>query len=155
ETPLQLLVATILASQCSDERVNSVTPALFARYRTAADFAGAKAEELEELIKPTGFFRNKAAAIQSVCRELVARFRGEVPRTMEELTTLDRVARKTANIVLVNAFRIPSGIAVDSHVVRVAHRLGLTAKRTEEAIESDLCKLVPREQWIQFGLGAV
>jgi uracil-DNA glycosylase len=151
ENPLQLLVATILAAQCTDERVNQVTPALFAKYRDARAFAEARREELEEVVRPTGFYRKKAQAIQEVCRALVERFGGEVPRTMDEMVTLPGVARKTANVVLNTAFRIPSGIIVDTHVARVSPRLGLTEETKPERIERDLMALVPKAEWVQFG----
>src|SRR5689334_6054166 len=125
DDPLQLLVATILAAQCTDERVNKVTPALFAKYPDAAAYANADLSELEEAVRPTGYYRNKAKTIQQAARVLVERWGGEVPRTMEEMLTLPGVARKTANVVLNNAFRIPSGIIVDTHVQRVSQRLGL------------------------------
>jgi len=150
-TPLELLVATILAAQCTDERVNRATPALFARYKTAADYAGADTAELEELIKSTGFYRQKAKSIQGACRTLVSRFGGEVPRTMDEMLTLPGVARKTANVVLNNAFDLPSGIIVDTHVARISPRMGLTTKTDPEDIEADLMKKVPREDWTFFG----
>src|SRR6516165_2097994 len=147
-TPLQLLVATILAAQCTDERVNRVTPALFARYPDAKAYAEADPAELEGYVRLTGFFQKKAATIRSVCQELIARFGGEVPRTMEEMVTLPGVARKTANVVLNNAFRIPTGIIVDSHVARVSQRLGLVKNTKPEQIELELMDFVPKEEWI-------
>jgi endonuclease-3 len=155
ENPLQLLVATILAAQCPDERVNRVTPALFATYPDAAAFAAADPAELEEAVRPTGFFRNKARAIQGACQVLVERFGGEVPRTMEEMLTLPGVARKTANVVLTMAYGIPSGVIVDSHVARVSQRLGLTEQQKPERIEEDLMKSVPKKDWIFFGAALV
>jgi endonuclease-3 len=155
ETPLQLLVGTILAAQCTDERVNRVTPALFAKYPTAQTYADADIGELEEVVKPTGFYKKKASAIQGTCQALVKYFHGEVPRTMAELITLPRVGRKTANILLNNAFRIPSGIVVDTHVARVSQRVGLTKQKKPEKIEQELMKIVPRDEWIQFGLAVV
>jgi uracil-DNA glycosylase len=155
ENPLQLLVATILAAQCTDERVNAVTPALFAKYRDAQAYADARREELEECVRPTGFYRKKAQTIQEVCRALVERFDGKVPRTMEEMLTLPGVARKTANVVLNNAFRIPTGIIVDTHVARVSPRLGLTDETKPERIEHDLMAIVPKEEWIHFGAALV
>src|SRR5262249_25008396 len=125
ENPLQLLVATILAAQCTDERVIQVTPGLFAKYPDAQAYACADLAELEEAVRPTGFYRNKARAIQNACKALVDRFGGSVPADMNDLTTLPGVARKTANVVLNNAFRIPSGVIVDTHVARVSQRLGL------------------------------
>ena len=153
--PLQLLVATILAAQCTDERVNAVTPALFARYRDARAYAEADPAELEDLVRPTGTFRNKAKAIREACRLLVDRFGGEVPRTMAEMLELPGVARKTANVVLTNAYGVPSGIIVDTHVARVGRRLGLTDEEKPERIEQDLMRLVPRDEWIRFGPAAV
>jgi endonuclease-3 len=146
KTPLQLLIATILAAQCTDERVNQVTPALFRRYRTAGDLAEADPAELEELIRPTGFFRSKAKSVIACCRQLAERHGGEVPRTMEKLTALPGVGRKTANIVLWNAFGVP-GLAVDTHVGRVANRTGLAADDDPDAIEAQLCELLPKERW--------
>jgi len=150
-TPLELLVATILAAQCTDVRVNKVTKTLFPKYPTAKDYAEANTEELEEILKPTGAYRQKAKSIQETCRTLVARHGGEVPRTMEELTALRGVARKTANVVLNNAWDIPSGIIVDTHVARVSRRIGLTAQEKPEAIERDLMNLVPEARWTKFG----
>jgi uracil-DNA glycosylase len=151
ETPLQLLVATILAAQSTDERINQVTPGLFAKYPDARAFAEAPLAELEEDLKPTGFYRNKARAVQNACKALVENFGGEVPRTMDELTTLPGVARKTANVVLTNAFRIPSGVIVDTHVARVSQRLGLSEQKRPEKIEQDLMRAVPRDEWVHFG----
>jgi endonuclease-3 len=147
--PLELLVATILSAQCTDLRVNQVTESLFKKYPTAKDYAAANAEELEADIRPTGFFRNKTKAIQKCCRELSARFGGEVPRTLEELVTLPGVGRKTANVILGNAFGIP-GIAVDTHVQRVSRRIGLTKNDDPVKIEFDLMEIVPREEWTHF-----
>ncbi|HXG11424.1 MAG TPA: endonuclease III [Gemmataceae bacterium] len=150
-TPLELLVATILAAQCPDERVNQVTQTLFKKYRDARAYAECDLAELEQDIKPTGFYRNKAKAIQGACKVLVERFGGQVPRTMEEMLTLPGVARKTANVVLNVAYGLPSGIIVDTHVARVAQRLGLTRETKPEKIEQDLMKLVPKEEWTYFG----
>ena len=150
-TPLELLVATILAAQCTDERVNRVTPALFARYPDARAYAEADTAALEEAVKPTGFYRNKAKAIQAACRELVKRFGGEVPRTMEGMLTLPGVARKTANVVPNTAFDAPTGVIVDTHVARVSRRLGLSRNEEPARIEQDLMRLVPREDWTFFG----
>lgn len=150
-TPLDLLVATILAAQCTDERVNKVTKALFPRYRAANDYAYGDTAALEEAIRPTGFYRNKAKAIQGACRALCERFGGQVPRTMEEMVTLPGVARKTANVVLATAFDLPTGIIVDTHVARVAPRMGLTREQDPDRIEQDLMKLVPRAEWTFFG----
>jgi uracil-DNA glycosylase len=155
ENPLQLLIATILASQCTDERVNQVTPALFKKYPTAQAFAAADRTELEELVKSTGFYRVKAESIQETCKALVANFRGEVPHTMDELITLPRVARKTANVVLNIAMKIPSGIIIDSHGFRVCRRLGLTTQKKPEKVEAELMERVGQEHWIQFGAALV
>ena len=149
-SPLELLVATILAAQCTDERVNQVTPALFARYPAARDYAGADLGELEVLVKTTGFFRNKAKALKNLGTALTASHGGEVPRTMEELTALPGVGRKTANVILGNAFGLNEGIVVDTHVQRLSRRLGLTDETDPEKIERDLLPLVPREEWTVF-----
>ncbi|MCC7349471.1 MAG: endonuclease III [Phycisphaerales bacterium] len=145
--PLQLLVATILSAQCTDERVNKVTAGLFAKYKTAADFAKVSQEELEKEIQSTGFFRNKAKSIRAMAAALVQRHAGKVPRTMEELTELAGVGRKTANVVLGNAFDINVGIVVDTHVARISGRLGLTRQTDPVKIERDLMEVVPREDW--------
>jgi endonuclease III len=150
-TPLELLVATILAAQCTDERVNQVTKSLFKKYRSAADYAECDLSELEQDIKAITFYRNKAKAIQGACKLLIERFDGEVPRTMEEMLTLPGVARKTANVVLNVAFGLPSGIIVDTHVSRVSKRLGLTRQEKPDKIEQDLMKLVPEKDWTHFG----
>lgn len=144
--PLQLLVATILSAQCTDARVNQVTPALFKRYPTARDFAGADPHELEDMIRSTGFFRSKARSIREACRGIATRHGGEVPRTLEELTALRGVGRKTANVVLGNAFGIP-GVVVDTHVGRISRRLGLTRQTDPEKAERDLMQLFPPERW--------
>jgi endonuclease III len=144
--PLELLVATILSAQCTDARVNLVTPALFARYPDAHAFATANPRELEKLIQSTGFFRNKARNIIGCCRELVARHGGRVPATMEELVPLPGVGRKTANVILGTAFATP-GITVDTHVGRLSRRLGLTAETDPVKVERDLMRLVPRKEW--------
>jgi uracil-DNA glycosylase len=151
ESPFQLLIATILAAQATDVRINQVTPGLFAKYPTAKHFAEADRAELEQDLKPTGFYRNKAKAVQACCQALVANFNGEVSQRLEDLITLPGVARKTANVVLNNAFRIPSGIIVDTHVARVSQRLGLTEQTKPEKIEQDLMKIVPKDEWVQFG----
>ena len=151
ETPLQLLVATILAAQCTDVRVNAVTKSLFPKYPDARSYAEADLAVLEEDVRPTGFYKNKAKAIQGACRVLVDRFGGEVPRTMGELLQLPGVARKTANVVLNMAFRVPSGVIVDTHVARVARRLGLTPEEKPERIEAELMRLLPGSEWIAFG----
>lgn len=150
-TPLQMLVATILAAQCTDERVNAVTPALFSRYPDAEAFAAADRGELKEAVRPTGFYKQKAKAVQESCRALVDRFGGEVPQSIAELVTLPGVARKTANVVLATCFDIPSGIIVDTHVQRVSQRMGLTQQRDPERIEADLMAIVPEDQWTYFG----
>jgi endonuclease III len=147
--PLELLIATILSAQCTDERVNRVTPALFARFPDAKSFAAATPEELETLIRSTGFFRNKARSIRECCAAIVAKHGGEVPRTLEELTALPGVGRKTANVVLGNAYGIP-GLVVDTHVTRLAHRLGLTREKDAVKIEFALMPIVPRERWTRF-----
>ena len=148
--PLELLVATILAAQCTDERVNQVTRSLFKKYRSAEDYARADLATLEHDIKPTGFYRKKAQRLKEVCQILVEKFNSEVPRTMEELLSLPGVARKTANIVLSNAYGVNEGIIVDTHVLRLAKRLGLTQSKTREKIERDLMEIVPREKWGRF-----
>jgi len=148
--PLELLIATILSAQCTDKRVNLVTTELFKKYRSAADFATAPLADLEEAVKTTGFFRNKAKNIQACCRQLVEKHGGEVPRSMDELTALAGAGRKTANVVLGNAFDINVGVVVDTHVARLSQRLGLTRETTPEKIEADLMKLVPQAQWTLF-----
>jgi endonuclease-3 len=150
ETPHQILVATILSAQCTDERVNKITPGLFKKYPSAAAFAAADQAELEGDVRPTGFFRNKAKAIIGSAKKIVAEFDGRVPESMAELITLPGVARKTANIVLSSAFRKAEGIAVDVHVKRLSQRLGLTNEQDPEKIEQDLLVLVPREDWLDF-----
>jgi endonuclease III len=150
KTPLQLLVATILSAQCTDKRVNLVTPALFARYRSAADFAAAKPAELEKAIQSTGFFRNKAKSIRAASAAIEKEYGGKVPRTMAELNALPGVGRKTANVVLGNAFAVNEGIVVDTHVARLSQRLGLTTDENPEKIERDLMKLIPLEHWTDW-----
>ena len=149
-TPLQLLIATILSAQCTDERVNKVTPSLFATYPDAAALANASQEALEKAIHSTGFFRNKARAIREACADIVSKHGGEVPRTMEELVALRGVGRKTANVVLGNAYGVNDGIVVDTHVGRLSHRLALTSETDPVKIESALMPLVPRESWTLF-----
>lgn len=149
ETPLQLLVATILSAQCTDARVNLVTPALFARYKTAKEFAASNPSDLEELIKSTGFFRNKAKNIRACCQAIVDNHEGEVPGTLEELFALPGIGRKTANVILGNAFETP-GITVDTHVGRLSRRLGLTKHTDPVKVEFALIELVPREEWTAF-----
>ncbi len=155
ETPLQLLVATILSAQCTDERVNKVTPALFKRFPDAPSFAQADREEIETLIRPTGFFRNKAKNIQNACIRIVQDFEGKVPQTMPELLTLAGVARKTANVVLAHAFGIIEGVTVDTHVKRLSNRLGLTNKANPIQIEQDLMKLLPQPEWENFSISLI
>jgi len=150
KNPLQLLIATILSAQCTDKRVNMVTPALFKKYRTAADYAKAAPAELENAIKSTGFFRNKAKSIRAATLTIAEKFNGRVPETMDELRELPGVGRKTANVVLGNAFGKNEGIVVDTHVVRLSQRLGLTKQTDPEKIERDLMKLVPREHWTNW-----
>jgi endonuclease III len=148
--PLELLVATILSAQCTDKRVNIVTKDLFQRFRTAKDYADVDQEELETAIRSTGFYRNKAKSIRSMAKDLVERHRGQVPSTMAALVGLAGVGRKTANVVLGNAFQINEGIVVDTHVTRLAHRLGLSKRTEPEKIEQDLMRLVPRNDWTLF-----
>ncbi len=152
DNAFQLLVATILSAQCTDERVNMVTPGLFAKYPTPQDFAALRQEVLEREIRSTGFFRNKAKNIIGAAKKIVADFGGQVPKTMDELLTLPGVARKTANVVLGTAFGIPTGVVVDTHVFRIAtRRLKLSKQKTPEKVEQDLIKIVPQERWIAFG----
>jgi endonuclease III len=147
----QLLVATILSAQCTDERVNKVTPSLFAKYPGPRDFARLDQKVLEEDIRSTGFFRNKAKNIIGTANRIIKDFEGEVPKSMDEMLTLPGVARKTANVVLGTAFGIPTGVVVDTHVFRIAHRLKLSDGKTPENVERDLIKLVPKGRWIAFG----
>ena len=148
--PLELLIATILSAQCTDKRVNLVTPQLFKKYPSAAAFAGAASSDLEEAIKTTGFFRNKTKSIKAACQALVEKHNSEVPRTMEELRELGGVGRKTANVVLGNAFNINCGLVVDTHVARLSKRLGFTSEEAPEKIELVLMELVPQEEWTLF-----
>ena len=148
--PLELLVATILSAQCTDKTVNEVTNALFEKYRTAQDYARANIKALEREIRSTGFYHNKAKNLKKTAQILMKTFNGQVPKTMDELLTLPGVARKTANIVLSNAYSVIEGIAVDTHVRRLARSLGLTENDNPNKIEQDLMKLVPREQWPKF-----
>lgn len=145
---LELLVATILSAQCTDERVNMVTPALFERFPTAQDYAKGPVEKIEDEIRTVNFFRNKAKALKGMGRKLVEEFNGEVPADLDALVQLPGVGRKTANVVLGNAFNIATGIVVDTHVKRVAYRLGLTSAQTPEKVELDLHTLVPKSDWI-------
>ena len=149
-SPFELLIATILSAQCTDARVNIVTANLFRKYKGPADYLKVTQTELERDIHSTGFFRNKAKNIQAACEKMIEQFGGEVPKTMEEILTLGGVARKTANVVLGNAFGIASGVVVDTHVSRLAQRMGLTKNKTPEKIELDLQKLVPKVDWIMF-----
>jgi endonuclease-3 len=149
-TPLELLIATILSAQCTDVRVNLVTPTLFQKYRTAADYVAAEPEELARDIQSTGFYRQKTSTMQRCCAALVQQHNGAVPDTMEALVALPGVGRKTANVVLGNAFGRPQGIAVDTHVQRLARRLGLTTEMTPDKIEQELLALVPRKVWTLF-----
>ena len=150
ENPLQILVATILAAQCTDEKVNQITPSLFQKYPTPADFASADQAELEEEIRPTGFFRNKTKSIINASKKIVEDFESVVPDNMEDLISLPGVARKTANIVLSSAFRKAEGIAVDTHVRRLSQRLGLSKEKDPDKIEKDLMIIVPKEDWLDF-----
>lgn len=149
--PFQLLVATILSAQCTDERVNKVTPALFTKYPGPRDFARLDQKVLEEDIRSTGFFRNKAKNIIGAARKIVEDFKGRVPQGMDEMLSLPGVARKTANVVMGTAFGIPTGVVVDTHVFRIAHRLKLSNGKTPEKVEEDLRGLVPKDRWISFG----
>src|SRR3954454_10586410 len=150
KNPLQLLIATILSAQCTDKRVNLVTPGLFKRYRKAADYAKAPPAELEKAIQSTGFFRNKTKSIRAATAVITQKFAGSVPNTMDELRELPGVGRKTANVVLGNAFGTNEGIVVDTHVTRVSQRLRLTRNTDPEKIESDLMKLIPRKHWTDW-----
>lgn len=147
--PLELLIATILSAQCTDVKVNQVTVNLFKKYRSAEDYAGADLQKLEGEIHSTGFYRNKAKSIQKCCQELIERFGGKIPNTLEDLVTLPGVGRKTANVILGNAFGIP-GIVVDTHVHRVSQRIGLTKNNDPTKIEFDLMEIVPEEEWTHF-----
>jgi endonuclease III len=150
ETPFQLLISTILSAQCTDERVNKVTKTLFPKYRTPRDFAYATPLELEQDIRPTGFFRNKTKSIMGASKKIVEEFGGEVPRTMDELLTLPGVARKTANVVLGTAFGIAVGVVVDTHVTRLSERLDLSRNTDAKKIEQDLMRVIPQDKWILF-----
>lgn len=148
--PFELLIATILSAQCTDERVNIVTADLFRKYRGPEDFVKVSQQELERDIHSTGFFRNKAKNIKAASQRLIEVYGGEIPRTMAEILTLGGVARKTGNVVLGNAFGIASGVVVDTHVSRLSQRLGLTQEKTPEKIEQDLQELVPKKDWVMF-----
>jgi endonuclease III len=147
--PLELLVATVLSAQCTDVRVNQVTPALFKQYPTAIDYARAPVEDLEQAIYTTGFYRQKARSIKAICQTLVEKFEGQVPASLDDLVKLPGIGRKTANVILGNAFDIP-GIVVDTHIGRVSQRLGLTRQTDPVKIEFDLMPLVPKERWVKF-----
>jgi endonuclease-3 len=149
-TPLECLVATILSAQCTDEKVNEVTETLFVKYRTAADYLSVPEDELKADIKPTGFFNQKALSIRTACQRIVEVYGGEVPSTMEDLMTLRGVARKTANIVMGNAFGTVEGIAVDTHVRRLSNRIGFSEEADPDRIEQDLMRLIPRRRWFDF-----
>lgn len=155
ETPVQLLVATILSAQCTDERVNKVTPALFARFPDAIAFARAEREEIATLIRSTGFFRNKAKNIQGACQKIVTDFDGEVPRKMEQLLQLPGVARKTANVVLAHGYGIIEGVTVDTHVKRLSNRWQLTKSDHPVQIERDLMTLLPQPDWENFSIRTI
>jgi endonuclease-3 len=150
ENPFQLLIATILSAQCTDVRVNLVTAELFKKYKSPKDFAYADPRELEQEIRPTGFFRNKTKSVMGASKKIVEEFKGQVPKTMEEILTLPGVARKTANVVLGSGFRIESGVVVDTHVMRLSQRLDLTKNAEPKKIEQDLMKVIPQDHWILF-----
>ncbi|UCE83350.1 MAG: endonuclease III [Deltaproteobacteria bacterium] len=149
KNPLELLVATVLSAQCTDERVNQVTKNLFKKYQAAADYANGPLNELEEDIRPTGFFRNKAKSLKNCGAALVKKYKGEVPNSLEELVKLPGIGRKTANVILGTAFNTP-GIVVDTHVGRITQRIGLTRQRDPVKIEFDLMELIPKEKWTVF-----
>jgi endonuclease-3 len=148
--PLELLISTILSAQATDEQINAITPKLFKKYKTPEDFANADVKELEQYIKSSGFYHNKAKNIQNCCKTLVEKFHSKIPQTMDELLELPGVGRKTANIVLANAFGVVQGIAVDTHVGRLAQRLGLSEKSDPNKIEQDLMQLVPKDRWMRI-----
>ncbi|MDH4257537.1 MAG: endonuclease III [Candidatus Aminicenantes bacterium] len=150
ESPFQILVATILSAQCTDEKVNQITPALFRKYPTPSDFASADPKVLEQEIRPTGFFRNKTKSIIGASKKIVEDFGGKVPDNMEDLISLPGVARKTANIVLSSSFKKAEGIAVDTHVRRLSQRLGLSKEQDPDKIERDLMEIVPKDDWLDF-----
>jgi endonuclease-3 len=149
KSPLELLVATILSAQSTDEQINKLTPALFKRYKTAKDYADANIDELELYIRSSGFYHRKAELIKTACRQIVDEFGGEIPRTMDDLLKLKGVARKTANIVLGNAYGVIEGIAVDTHVMRLSQRLGWSGEIDRDKIEKDLLRLIPRDKWYE------
>jgi endonuclease-3 len=154
-TPLELLVATILAAQCTDERVNAVTKDLFQKYRSARDYMAVDQEELEKDVHPTGFYRKKASAIRAACQYLQEKYNGEVPRTMAEMVKIPGVARKTANVILGNAFGVVEGFIVDTHVQRLAGRFGWSEQSDAVKIEQDLMRFVPREEWLSLAHGMI
>lgn len=154
-TPLELLVATILAAQCTDERVNAVTKDLFQKYRSAQDYTAIAQEELEKDIHPTGFYRKKATAIRAACQYLQEKHQGEVPRTMAEMVKIPGVARKTASVILGNAFGVVEGFIVDTHVERLARRFGWSQQKDATKIEQDLMRFVPREDWLPLAHGMI
>ena len=147
KTPFEMLVAVCLSAQCTDERVNKTTPSIFAKYDTPEDFANADIKELEELVHPCGFYKNKAKNLKAAGQKIIFDFGGEVPHTMEELVQIPGVGRKSANVIMLEAFNDPQGIAVDTHCKRIANRLGLSAESEPSKIEKDLCKLIPKEYW--------
>jgi endonuclease-3 len=150
ETPLELLIATILSAQCTDERVNMVTEKLFQRYRTAADYARTRLSTLEKEIRSTGFFRNKAKAIKECCRRLVDDYDGQLPQDIDRMVELPGIGRKTANVVLGTAYGIPTGVVVDTHVGRLSRRLGMTEQKNPEKVEAELMDQLPTKEWIDF-----
>lgn len=149
--PLELLVATVLSAQCTDALVNTVTPDLFRKYKTARDYAAARLDTLERAMERVNFYRNKAKSIKSAAQVMLERFGGQVPNRMDDLLQLPGVARKTANVILGNAFGVQAGVVVDTHVMRVSQRLALTAQHARDKIEQDLMRIVPRRRWIRFG----
>lgn len=147
DTPFHMLVAVCLSAQCTDERVNKTTPSLFARFSTPKDFANADLEELETLIYPCGFYKNKAKNLKAASKKIIDDFNGEIPQTMDELITIPGVGRKSANVIMLEAFNNPQGIAVDTHCKRIANRLEFSSEKEPEKIEQDLCRLIPKEYW--------
>lgn len=153
--PLELLIATILSAQCTDKRVNQVTPTLFKKYRTAKDYANASLSEIESIVRTTGFFKSKSRRIQSCCKRIIKVFENKVPSSLDDLITLDGVGRKTANVVLGNAFNIASGVVVDTHVTRLSNRLGFVQTQSAEKIEEILNNLTPKKDWIFLSHGVI
>ena len=153
--PFELLIATILSAQCTDERVNIVTANLFRKYRKPEDYVAVPREEIEQDINSVTFFRNKAKSIQEASRLLIEKYKGQIPETLEDLVELPGVGRKTANVVLGTAFGIPTGVVVDTHVARLSQRLGLTENKQPEKIEADLIELLPKKEWIDFSLSLI